>query len=418
MGLVWRDRPEWEAVVGRAEAALGEPLGRLLVDADADELLRTRNAQLAVLLTSLLAWEAVSDRVRAGRLRRPLPRSGDRADRGGGPALRRRRAVRGRAGRPDPGRGRRPPRGHGGPPRCDARAGGRRDRRPASSAGSRTTTPRARWCSPGTPDGLEAGVAAAKAAGARTAKPLAVGARSTPRSCSRPPTRSCDDLASVRARRRRRLRWSPTTTASRIRTPKGGGPAAPRTSRSRSAGERCRSTLVALGADRLLEVGHGTMLAALAKRAIPGTPVLGIADPDAADARDGRRVTDGRVALVTGASRGIGRATAIALAQAGMRVAVGYAERRGRGRARPSTRSAAAGGRSAPVAIRVEDVDAVDAAFGAVESDVRTGRGPGEQRRRHRRRAGHAHDRRCVGRACSPSTSRARSTPSGGRRRR
>ena len=63
MGAPWRDRPEWPAVVGRAEDALGEPLGRLLLDADADELLRTRNAQLAVLLTSLLAWEAVCDRV-------------------------------------------------------------------------------------------------------------------------------------------------------------------------------------------------------------------------------------------------------------------------------------------------------------------------------------------------------------------
>ena len=44
-----------------------------------------------------------------------------------------------------------------------------------------------------------------------------------------------------------------------------------------------QSTLVALGAGRLLEVGHGSMLAALAKRAIPGTPVVGIADPATAD---------------------------------------------------------------------------------------------------------------------------------------
>ena len=47
----------------RAEAALGEPLGRLLLHADADELGRTRNAQLAVLLTSLIAWEAIKGRV-------------------------------------------------------------------------------------------------------------------------------------------------------------------------------------------------------------------------------------------------------------------------------------------------------------------------------------------------------------------
>ena len=78
-------------------------------------------------------------------------------------------------------------------------------------------------------------------------------------------------------------------------------------------------------------------------------------------------MTDGRIALVTGASRGIGRATAIALAGAGMRVAVGYAEDDAAARATVDA-IAAAGGRSVPVAIRVEDVDAVDAAFGAVES--------------------------------------------------
>jgi [acyl-carrier-protein] S-malonyltransferase len=44
-----------------------------------------------------------------------------------------------------------------------------------------------------------------------------------------------------------------------------------------------QTSLVTLGAERLLEVGHGTMLTALAKRAVPGTPVVGIADPASAD---------------------------------------------------------------------------------------------------------------------------------------
>lgn len=58
MGTPWRDDPAW-LVVERAESALGEPLAPLLTDADADTLARTRNAQLAVLLTSLVAWEAL-----------------------------------------------------------------------------------------------------------------------------------------------------------------------------------------------------------------------------------------------------------------------------------------------------------------------------------------------------------------------
>ena len=58
MGLPWRDHLSWQ-VVERAEAALGEPVGELLVDAPDEALASTRNAQLAVLLTSLVAWEAV-----------------------------------------------------------------------------------------------------------------------------------------------------------------------------------------------------------------------------------------------------------------------------------------------------------------------------------------------------------------------
>jgi [acyl-carrier-protein] S-malonyltransferase len=58
MGNAWRDDPSW-AVVERAEAALGEALASLITDADEDVLARTRNAQLAVLLTSLVAWEAI-----------------------------------------------------------------------------------------------------------------------------------------------------------------------------------------------------------------------------------------------------------------------------------------------------------------------------------------------------------------------
>jgi [acyl-carrier-protein] S-malonyltransferase len=64
MGEPWRATPAWE-VVERAESALGQPLAYLLLDASAEDLSRTRDAQLAVLLASLLAWEAVKDRIEA-----------------------------------------------------------------------------------------------------------------------------------------------------------------------------------------------------------------------------------------------------------------------------------------------------------------------------------------------------------------
>ncbi|MDP9071693.1 MAG: 3-oxoacyl-[acyl-carrier-protein] reductase [Actinomycetota bacterium] len=68
-----------------------------------------------------------------------------------------------------------------------------------------------------------------------------------------------------------------------------------------------------------------------------------------------------RVALVTGGSRGIGRATAAALAEAGHRVAVGYA----RDRENAEKTAAEIGGLA--VGVDVTDQAAVDAAFTEVE---------------------------------------------------
>ncbi len=58
-GLPWVDHAAWQ-VVAEAEAATGRDLGRLLLEADADELSATGASQLAVLLTSLVAWRAVT----------------------------------------------------------------------------------------------------------------------------------------------------------------------------------------------------------------------------------------------------------------------------------------------------------------------------------------------------------------------
>ena len=64
MGEPWRASPAWD-VVERAETALGQPLAHLLLDASDADLSRTREAQLAVLLSSLLAWEALRDEIEA-----------------------------------------------------------------------------------------------------------------------------------------------------------------------------------------------------------------------------------------------------------------------------------------------------------------------------------------------------------------
>jgi [acyl-carrier-protein] S-malonyltransferase len=57
MGRPWRATAAW-TVVERAEAALDQPLAHLLLDAPDTALERTLEAQLAVFLQSLMAWEA------------------------------------------------------------------------------------------------------------------------------------------------------------------------------------------------------------------------------------------------------------------------------------------------------------------------------------------------------------------------
>jgi [acyl-carrier-protein] S-malonyltransferase len=58
-GKAWRNHPAW-TVVDEAEEALQRPVGRLLLDADSEELSGTGASQIAVLLASLVAWEALS----------------------------------------------------------------------------------------------------------------------------------------------------------------------------------------------------------------------------------------------------------------------------------------------------------------------------------------------------------------------
>lgn len=58
MGVPWVDHPSW-ALVAQASDASGRDIAALLLDADADELRRTENAQLSTFVLSLVVHDAV-----------------------------------------------------------------------------------------------------------------------------------------------------------------------------------------------------------------------------------------------------------------------------------------------------------------------------------------------------------------------
>lgn len=60
MGAAWRDHPAWRLVDEASEHA-GRDVARLLLEADADELRDTRNAQLTTFVTSLVVNEAARE---------------------------------------------------------------------------------------------------------------------------------------------------------------------------------------------------------------------------------------------------------------------------------------------------------------------------------------------------------------------
>jgi [acyl-carrier-protein] S-malonyltransferase len=283
MGEVWRDRPEWDAVVARAEVALGEPVGRLLLEADEDELLRTRNAQLSVLLTSLLAWEAARAKVVAplafaghslGQVTALIASGALDFDAGIRFAARRADATQAAADAT--------------PGRMAALLGATDEQAQAACDASAEC-----WIAndnapgqivlAGTPAGLETGVAAAKAAGARTARPLAVGgAFHTP--LMQP---AADGLADALTDADFTVGAAPV-----VANDDGLAHAEPAGWAARSARHvalpvrwrAVQETIAGLGATTLLEVGHGSMLAALAKRTIRDVPVIGIGTPEAVEA--------------------------------------------------------------------------------------------------------------------------------------
>jgi len=282
MGAPWRDHGEWR-VIDDAEAAFGEPLGHLILDAGPDELARTREAQLAVLLTSLLAWEAIRDRIDTpvsfaghslGQVTALIAAGVLSLDAGVRFAARRAELTQAAAD------------AH--PGRMAALLGATVDQ----AEDACTAAPDACWVAndnapgqvviAGTAAGVDAGSTRAKDLGVKRATALNVGgAFHTP---------LMDDAANGLVAELAAVQFG--IPAAPVISNHDGRPYAdgdgwrdrlPEHVRVPVRWRTSMETMAALGATSLLEVGHGSMIAGLAKRTIPDVPVHGIATPEDLD---------------------------------------------------------------------------------------------------------------------------------------
>ncbi|MGH8999599.1 MAG: ACP S-malonyltransferase [Acidimicrobiia bacterium] len=280
MGEPWRDHPAW-TVVERAEEALGEPLAPLLLADSPEVLSRTRDSQLAVLLTSLVSWEAARVCLPApspvafaghslGQVTALIASGCLSLEDGIRLAAQRAEATQ-RAADETPGR-------------MAALVGASE----SQAAEACAAAPGECWIAndnapgqivvAGTPSGIERATKAAEAAGVRRVTPLRVGgAFHTPLMAP-----AAEALAGPLA---------DTTFATPAATVYSNAEAAPCSDpdgwRTRFAAHlvspvRWRSSMQAMvsdGADAFLEVGFGSTLAALAKRCVPGVPVSSVGTP-------------------------------------------------------------------------------------------------------------------------------------------
>ncbi|HVW35360.1 MAG TPA: ACP S-malonyltransferase [Acidimicrobiia bacterium] len=282
MGVPWESHPAW-SVVERAEAALGEPLAPLLRAESADELARTRESQLSVLLTSLVIWEAARDRLTGaaapaafaghslGQITALIASGALPFDDGIRLAARRAEATQAAADR------------H--PGRMAAMIGADE----AQVADACAAAPDECWLAndnapgqiviAGTPSGVERATKAAADLGIRRVLPLKVGgAFHTP---------LMEEAATALAPVLEGITFSapaaPIVSNTDARPYGGADGWAERLGRHLISPVRwrgCMTTLVdELGVTTLIEVGYGSMLAGLAKRGAPGATVIGVATP-------------------------------------------------------------------------------------------------------------------------------------------
>ena len=282
-GKPWADHAAWQ-VVADAEAATGRPLGRLLLDADAAELSTTGASQLAVLLTSLVAWRALDDTVDQA----PVAFAGHSL--GQISAL-----IAAGAIAPDDGYRLAARRADLSQLSADARPG-----RMAALVGTDLDVAAAVceggsdvWIAndnapgqiviAGTPEGLEAAAVRAKEAGVRRVMPLDVGhAFHTPLL-----SEAADDLRHLLDTLTFLTPAAPVVanTDAAAHTDPAGWPE--RLARHLVEPVRWREsqrTLADLGATTFVEIGPGRVLAGIAKRAVPEVSVRNLATPADLDA--------------------------------------------------------------------------------------------------------------------------------------
>ena len=279
MARAWRDHPSW-AIVERAEAALGEPLGYLVTDAPPESLSRTREAQLAVLVTSLVAWDALRPLADApvafaghslGQVTALIASGALDLDDGVRFAARRAELTQAAAD------------AH--PGRMAALLGAT----PEQADDACSAAPDGCWVAndnapgqvviAGTPDGVDAASTRAKEIGVKRVTPLNVGRR-FPHATHAGRHRRARRHARRRPPRRARVHRSSRTRDARAYSDADGW--RDRLADHVSVPVRWRSTmdtLVSLGATTFLEVGHGSMLAALAKRGAPAVTVRSVGIP-------------------------------------------------------------------------------------------------------------------------------------------
>jgi [acyl-carrier-protein] S-malonyltransferase len=279
MGIAWREHPAWK-IVEQAEAALGEPLAPLIIDASADELARTRNAQLAVLCTSLVAWEAARPLLgdvcafaghSLGQITALIASGVLELDDGVRFAAWRAELTQAAAD------------AH--PGRMAALLGAT----PSEAEVACSAAPDACWLAndnapgqvviAGTPEGVDAAVAHGKEFGIKRAMPLKVGG------AFHTPLMDTAGAALVDVAQQLTLHEPSAPVVSnddarayedadgwRTRLPVH----VTRPVRWRESME----TLVNVGATTFVEVGHGAMIAGVAKRTVPDTPVIGCGTPN------------------------------------------------------------------------------------------------------------------------------------------